>query len=158
MGKASRKKHQQRLQKDMLQKYGQVKLSDAITHLCEPFDSEALDTESYKKLIALATTAWNIALSPANDERIKKMMSALATLPDFDKELDRDFTSFLSGPSYGQELPDSVVMAQILAGLIKRKDELYPNDDRRIVDFDFKPTVNGYRLQIKSLIPKRSDG
>jgi len=39
--------------------------------------------------------------------------------------------------------------------LMQRKDELYPNDERRIVDFSFKPTPKGVHLHIQSLIPKR---
>jgi hypothetical protein len=156
MGKASRKKHQQRLQKATLQKYGQVKLSDAITHLCEPFDSEELEIDSYKNLIAMAITAWNIALSTDKEARNEKLLSALVALPGFEQEFERDFDIFLDNNSR-QEPPDSVVMVNILAELIKRKDELYPNDDRRIIDFEIKPTVNGHHLQIKSLIPKRSD-
>lgn len=157
MGKASRKKHQQRLQKATLQKYGQVKLSDAIAHICEPFNSDELDFDSYNNLITMAVTAWNIALSTSLEERKEKLLSALEALPDFEQNFERDFMAFSSAPTLGREPPDSMVMLHVLAGLMKRKDELYPNDDRYVIDFTLKPTIKGYHLQIKSLIPKRSD-
>jgi len=159
MGKASRKKHQQRLQKATLQKYGQVKLSDAIAHISEPFDSDELDFDSYNNLITLAVTAWNIALSTNIEDRKEKLLSALEALPDFTQNFERDLMaiSTVPVPIPGQEPPDSIVMLHVLAELMKRKDELYPNDDRHIVDFALTPTVKGYHLQIKSLIPKRSD-
>lgn len=157
MGKASRKKHLQRLQKNTIQKYDKVKLSEAILHLCEPFDTNALDFDGHHRLITLAVTAWNIALSTSLDERQTKLLSAVDAIPAFNQRFEHDLATFSSAPTMHQDPPDSIVMLNILAGFIKRKDELYPNDERHIVDFTFKPTPKGVHLQIKSLIPKRSD-
>ncbi|MDD2725438.1 MAG: hypothetical protein PHH59_15640 [Methylovulum sp.] len=157
MGKASRKKYQQRLQQATVQKYGKVKLSEAILHLCEPFDTDALDFDGHHRLITLAVTAWNIALSTDLEERKSTLLSALDKLPGFHQEFERDMEMMPTMPTLNQDPPDSVVMLHILAELIKRKDELYPNDERHILDFSFKPTPKGVHLQIKSLIPKRAD-
>lgn len=157
MGKASRKKHVQRLQKATLEKYGNVKLSEAILHLCDPFDTDALDFDAHHNLITIAVTAWNIALSTNLEDRKSKLLSALDALPDFHEQFEHDIAAFSNAPTLHQDPPDSIVMLRILAELIKRKDELYPNDERHIVDFTFKPTPKGVHLQIKSLTPKRSD-
>jgi len=157
MGKASRKKHQQRLQRATLQKYGNVKLSEAILHLCEPFDTDSLDFDAHHRLITLAVTVWNIALSTNLDERHTKLLSILDALPAFNQRFEHDMATYSNAPTLYQEPPDSIIMLNILTGLIKRKDELYPNDERHIVDFTFKPTPKGVHLQTQSLIPKRSD-
>lgn len=157
MGKASRKKHQQRLQQATIQKYDKVKLSEAILHLCEPFDTDALDFDAHHNLITIAVTAWNIALSANLEERKSKLLSALDALPDFNQQFEQDIATFSSAPTLHQDPPDSIIMLRVLAELMKRKDELYPNDERHILDFTFKPTPRGVHLQIKSLIPKRSD-
>jgi len=157
MGKASRKKHQQRLQQATVQKYDKVKLSEAILHLCEPFDTDALDFDSQHNLITMAVTAWNIALSTDLEGRQSKLLSALDALPGFNQRFEHDIAAFSNAPTLHQDPPDSIVMLRVLAELMKRKDELYPNDERHIVDFSIKPTPKGHHLQIKSLIPKRSD-
>lgn len=159
MGKASRKKHQQRLQKSTQQKYGGVKLSDAIDHLCEPYDADDLGFEGFRNLVGLAVTAWNIALATDVDTRVQKIHDALENvLPDESGHWGQNASNVLSAPEIGHaEPPDSVIMATILADLIHRKDELYPNDERVIVDFELNPAARGYHLKIKSLIPKRVD-
>ncbi|MEY3760531.1 MAG: hypothetical protein RIR39_2022, partial [Pseudomonadota bacterium] len=53
MGKASRKKHQQRQQKPSVS----IKLSSALLELCEPFEPEKLSTREFENLIALAAVA-----------------------------------------------------------------------------------------------------
>jgi len=158
MGKASRRKHQQRLQKSTQQKYGGVKLPDAIDHLCKPYDDD-LGFEGFRNLVGLAVTAWNIALATDVDTRVQKMQDALAkALPDDRLYWAQEASNVLSAPDIGHaEPPDSVIMTTILADLVHRKDELYPNDERVIVDFELNHTARGYHLKIKSLIPKRVD-
>lgn len=158
MSKANRKKHLQRLQKATLQKYDQVKLADAITHLCKPFASDRLDFDSHYNLMALGVAAWNIALSPDLEDRKANLVSALATLPEFGQPFEPDTNVFFDIQPLMQGSSESIMKCCLVAELMKRKDELYPNDERHIVDFTFKPTPKGTQLQIKSLIPKRSVG
>ncbi len=105
MGKASRKKHQQRLHKATLQKYDGVKLSDAILHLCEPFDTDSLDFNAHHRLITLAVTAWNIALSTSLDERQTKLLSAVDAIPAFNQRFEHDLTIFSISPTYIKTRP-----------------------------------------------------
>ena len=158
MSKANRKKHLQHLQKATLQKYGQVKLADAITHLCKPFASDKLDFDSHHNLMALGVAAWNIALSANIEDRKANLVSVLETLPEFGQPFEPDTNVFFDIQPLMQGSSESIMKCCLVAELMKRKDELYPNDERHIVDFTFKPTPKGVHLQIKSLIPKRSGG
>jgi len=157
MSKASRKKHQQRLHKATIRKYDQVKLADAIIDLCKPFANDGLGFVDRQNLVTLAVTAWNLALSCNLEERRMMLRSILAELPVFNHQFEPDISVFFNSPPLAQDSPDTIMMMRLMTGLMQRKDELYPNDERHIVDYDFKPSPKGYQLHIKSLIPKRSD-
>jgi hypothetical protein len=145
MGKASRSKHIKRQQATQLEKYGGVKLSEALIEICRPYDEGDLSLEEYKNLIIMAIAAWNIANYP-KEKRADEMFRFLNNLPGLKEELEEvDLDAIVDEQV---EPPASIVMMQMLTALMLRKDELYPNDDRIVTDFELKKG----RLTVSSLI------
>ena len=52
-----------------------------------------------------------------------------------------------------KEPPASIVLLQILTSLMRRKQELYPNDDRIVTDFKLTETATDRHLSVSSIIP-----
>jgi hypothetical protein len=148
MGKASRSKRIKRQQAIQLEKYGGVKLSEALIDICRPYEEGDLSLEEYKNLIIMAIAAWNIANYP-KEKRADEMFRFLSNLPGFKEELEEleevDLDAIVDEQA---EPPASIVMMQMLTALMRRKDELYPNDDRIVTDFE----LTKGRLTVSSLI------
>ena len=150
MGKASRKKQLKRQQASTLQQYGGVKLSEALINLCEPYDHN-LPLRGYKNLMAVATIAWNIALQP-KEKRHEMLLDALNNLSSTQKNFEDELNAYMSNPS-PENPPDSVVFFEVLSGLIQRKDELYPNDNRMVVDYAITETGSERHVTVSSALP-----
>lgn len=150
MGKASRKKQLKRQQASTLQQYGGVKLSEALINLCEPYDHD-LPLHGYKNLMAAATMAWNIALQP-KEKRHEMLLDALNNLPSTQKNFEDELNAYMSNPT-PENPPDSVVFFQVLSGLIQRKDELYPNDNRVVVDYAITEKDSNRHVTVTSALP-----
>ncbi len=152
MGKASRKKHLKRQQTANLEKYSGVKLSEALIEVCEPYDYDDLSLAEYKKLMTMAALAWNIANQP-EDTRHESMLNFIESMPDFKKELEVDVNQLMANKDQQEELPTSIVMLQIITSLIQRKDELYPNDNRLVMDFKVTDSQTDRHLSVTSMMP-----
>jgi hypothetical protein len=139
MGKASRKIHLKRQHIGSLGKYSGVKLSGALIDICEPYDYDDLSLAEYKKLMIMAALAWNIANQP-KDSRHEALLWFIKSMPEFKEELEADVNQFMANNDPQAELPTSIVMLQIVSTLIQRKDELYPNDNRVVMDFKVAET------------------
>jgi|CXWL01.1.fsa_nt_gi hypothetical protein len=155
MGKASRKKHLKRQQAVNLEKYSGVKLSEALIDICEPYDYDDLSLDAYKKLMTMAALAWNIANQPT-DSRHEALLGFIKTMPEFKEELETDVNQFMVNEDPKAEPPTSIVMLQLVSVLIQRKDELYPNDDRVVMDFKVTETPTDRHLSVSSIIPASS--
>ena len=145
MGKASRKKHLQRQQKQ----YGGIKLSAALIELCAPFEPENLATKEFENLIALAAVAWNIAVLP-KEERLEKLTSFVETMPDMKEELESEIDTVLHDDSKDPDFAPATTMLHFIGAMIQRKDEQFPNDNRFILDFNVKDNPEGPYLTVSS--------
>lgn len=117
---------------------GEMKMSDAIGELIKPY-SELGDTlPAYKNLVSIACVAWNIANLP-QEKRFSEIQEALNNLPDMTGELRLDMTGFM-------------------AELIARKELLFPDNRRFIVNFKVTETKNDYNLAIASTLPSDVNG
>jgi hypothetical protein len=145
MGKASRKKHLQRQQKQ----FGGIKLSAALLELCEPFEPENLSTKELENLVALAAVAWNIAVLP-KEERIEKLTAFIDEMPTMRQELENELGKVISDDSKDTNLSPAKTTLHFLGSLIQRKDELFPNDKRLIVNFNVKDSPKGPHLSVSS--------
>ena len=145
MGKASRKKHLQRQQKQ----YGGVKLSAALIELCEPFEPDILSTKELENLIALAAVAWNIAVLP-KDERLERLTAFIETMPNMKEKLESEIDTVLHDDSKNTDFAPATTMLHFIGAMIQRKDELFPNDDRIVVNFNVKDNPEGPYLTVSS--------
>lgn len=141
MGKASRKKHQQRQQKP----FGGIKLSAALLELCEPFEPEKLSTKEFENLIALAAVAWNIAVLPKED-RIEKLTAFIDEMPTMRQELEAEMGKHSSDSNPAP----AITTIHFIGAMIQRKDELFPEDNRFILDFNVKDSQEGPHLTVSS--------
>ena len=145
MGKASRKKHLQRQQKQ----YGGVKLSAALIELCEPFEPDILSTKQFENLIALAAVAWNIAVLP-KEERLERLTAFIETMPNMKEELESEIDTVLHDDSKNTDFAPATTMLHFIGAMIQRKDELFPNDDRIVVNYNLKDNPEGPYLTVSS--------
>jgi len=154
MGKASRKKHLQRQQK----RYGGIKLSAALIELCEPFEPENLSTKEFENLIALATVAWNIAVLP-KAERLEKLTAFVEEMPDMKQKLENEIDTVLHDDSKVTDFATATTTLHFIGAMIERKDELFPNDNRLIINFKVKDSPEGPHLTVSSapINPERNN-
>lgn len=145
MGKASRKKHLQRQQKQ----YGGVKLSAALIELCEPFEPDILSTKELENLIALAAVAWNIAVLP-KEERLERLTAFIETIPNMKEKLESEIDTVLHDDSKNTDFAPATTMLHFIGAMIQRKDELFPNDDRIVVNYNLKDNPEGPYLTVSS--------
>jgi hypothetical protein len=145
VGKASRKKHLQRQQKQ----YGGVKLSAALIELCEPFEPDILSTKELENLIALAAVAWNIAVLP-KDERLERLTAFIETMPNMKEKLESEIDTVLHDDSKNTDFAPATTMLHFIGAMIQRKDELFPNDDRIVVNYNLKDNPEGPYLTVSS--------
>jgi phage gp29-like protein len=145
MGKASRKKHLQRQQKQ----YGGVKLSEALIELCQPFEPDILSTKEFENLIALAAVAWNIAVLP-KEERLERLTDFIETMPNMKEELESEIDTVLHDDSKVADFAPATTMLHFIGAMIQRKDELFPNDDRIVVNYNVKDNPEGPYLTVSS--------
>jgi len=145
MGKASRKKQLQRQQKQ----YGGIKLSAALIELCVPFEPENLTTKEFENLIGLAAVAWNIAVLP-KEERLEKLTAFVDEMPKMRQELENEIDTVLHDDSKVTDFAPATTMLHFIGAMIQRKDELFPNDNRLILEFNVKDSPEGPHLTVSS--------
>jgi hypothetical protein len=145
MGKASRKKQLQRHQKQ----HGGIKLSASLIELCEPFEPENLSTKEFEKLIALAAVAWNIAVLP-KEERLEKLTVFVETMPKMREELENEINTVLHDDAKNTELAPATTMLHFIGAMIQRKDDLFPNDSRFVLNYNVKDSPEGPHLTVSS--------
>lgn len=157
MGKASRNKKLKRQQAANIERYGRVKLSEALLNICEPFNYNGLSLSEYRELIGMTSVVWNIARNDQN-KRVELLLESIKTMPGLHNEFEADLITLLeSGSSPNEDLPTSIAILNILNTLMQRKDELYPDDDRVVVDYTVKEIANERHLSVSSAMPDTSD-
>lgn len=151
MGKASRNKKLKRQETEALKHYDNVKLSEALLTLCEPYIIPEMNKKRYESLISLSVLAWNTATSP-EDIRTETLIEAIQFVPEL-KGMDENQLILLMKSSTPDDPRSHVVMLHIILGMIQQKINRYPNDNRMIVEFWFESKNGGEHLQVKSIIP-----
>lgn len=115
---------------------GTAKMSDMLDELVEPFADEA-DTEgAYTNLITIGVIAWNTAVLPRDqlDESLAILKSNFPDKEDFD------------------------TAQGLLFELMKRKLELFPDEQRLVVDFSLTQENDSWHLQVASTLPPEGLG
>lgn len=100
------------------------KMSEVIEDFAAPLLEDADSLEQVRRALAFAMVAWNYAL---RDE------------PDRAKP----------EPAHAALLSDPIVK-QAFESLVARKQELYPDNQRAVLDYELIPTSSGYRFNVIS--------
>ncbi len=122
------------LTKTVVNPEGEISMSDAISNIIAPYRNAAPDYQSFQKLVSIACTAWNATFLSA-DNRTKMLDNMRQLMPD--QQSREDFTA-------------------IVQDLMKRKNKLYPNINRIIVQFRVTNQENGYHIAIASTLEKKA--
>ena len=114
--------------KTLVNPEGEISISDAISKIIAPYRDTAQSYSSFYKLVMIACTAWNAAI--LTDEKGASMLSDMRkSMPD--QQSREDFT-------------------EIVKELMKRKNRLYPNVNRMIVEFKVTERKNDFHIAIAS--------
>ena len=100
----------------------------------------------------MAIAAWNVANQP-KEKRVEQMLGFLKSMPWLNDELEMDLEAIINEQ---KEPPTAIVLMQILTSLMRRKEELYPNDNRIVADFKLTETATDRHLSVSSIIPGKS--
>ena len=147
MGKASRRKKEKHQETS--------KLSNAISIMIEPLLSENPTEDEYRKVIPLAAVGWNVAVFPVEERPAKLMEFLKSSDPSMLEEFELELKAAQAGV-VSRERPSQLRgMLEAVKYFIERKDELFANDKRFIVDFDLVPEGQGFRITVASV---HSDG
>jgi len=114
-------------QKVMFDTSNPQKMSDIIFHYAEPLLEDARTDEDEEKAVVMAITLWNMTIAP-EDER-QKMIDSMAFKGN-----------------------DSAMFSKTLAYFLERKQELYPDVNRMILDYDCVQTLDGLHLNVASTV------
>ena len=112
---------------------GEIKMSDEIEELVNPYSEDVTSLNEYQNLIALACIAWNTANLPKRKQK-KSVQDGLRTLPDMSADLRQE-------------------MSTLLTDLIERKELLFPENHCMIVNFKVTETKKNFRIAIASTLP-----
>lgn len=115
------------------------KMSEIIIDFAQPLLNVAENAQSQKQAIITAILGWNLALLPkeAQPDQLNKIKKMLRPSTDSD------------------QLANETV--KILNSLMSRKDFLYPEINRMIVDYELIDTPQGFHLNVVSNIVKNGE-
>jgi hypothetical protein len=102
-----------------------VKISTALKDLIEPYEVHGFFCEAMNQLLQIGVLAWNLSITPAKGKKAmrKKVMAFMVDIVTA-KGVDK--------------------AADFLDTLLQRKEELFPDDKRFIMDFQLEYTAKGF--------------
>lgn len=112
---------------------GEAKMSEVLKDFIEPYQESAQTLLDIRRLLTLATTAWNVALFPTLDRQ--KLIDDILTdeLVEGDKKV-------------------KAKIQDLINELIERKNRYFSDNKRFIVNFELKDVGNGYYLSVASTL------
>jgi hypothetical protein len=108
---------------------GQAKMSEVLIDFIEPYSGEWKTLEDLKKLVGMATLAWNVALFP-------------------DSQRDEEFRMLLEKMPPDARPP----VREILEQMIRRKLALFANYKRAILKYEVTMRPTGPYIQVMSTL------
>ena len=103
-------------------------MSDVIIHYASPLLESTKSGKDRERALIVAITLWNLAMIPEADRQ---------------SIIDSTFSNI-----YGKDYPPD--FDQILDYFLERKQLLYPDINRVILDYDYVQTPEGYHLNVVS--------
>ena len=129
-----------KLQDKILHPQGSDKLSERIRIIVQPYQGPAPTYDQFSSMIGFACVAWNTSLK---DE---------AEWPFLIDEFLQETTV------KGTSRKAIAELTYFLNSLIRRKLELFPDDERVIANFEVEDTLNHYHIRIASTVPVTKQG
>jgi hypothetical protein len=106
-----------------------LRLSERLVDLIAPYREEGLTSQRYEMLIGAAATAWNLSLLP-EAERPEALRRA------FRKANVREVEA----------------AAEVIVKLMRRKEQLFPDDNRTIVSWEVSESGDQCHVSVASLV------
>lgn len=147
MGKARRKK--QSVFQPTPQGY--VPMSEALIDLVMPLYHDGLPLDAYRVLIDFAATAWNIAQLP-KEQRKDQLLAFLKSAPELGLSFD-EIIAAGSDDEVKAEPNTEMNVAELFKSLLHRKDSLFPQDPRIVVEWNVFWENGEYRVVAASKFP-----
>ncbi len=107
-----------------------LRISERLVDIIAPYREDGLGLHEYRALIGAAATAWNMTLLPEN-ERGPALQGAL-----------RDI-----------RVVNAEEPVRLITALIQRKEQLFPDDHRAIVDWEVWESDGQIRVNAASTLP-----
>lgn len=114
---------------------GEISMSDAISQLIEPFREDAADYQSFHTLVTFACIAWNAAILPFEDQK-ELLQKTLAEFPP--------------------QKNTRIDVLRLIQALRDRKELLFPNVSRMIVEFNVTELGDDFHIAIASTLGKQA--
>ena len=108
-------------------------MSDVLERFIDPYMDEPDGAEGYRKLLTLATMAWNTSLLPEEEQTKVVEEMIVGGMPDADDE-------------------QRAGLRDLLYMMIARKQAYFSEYTRVIVDFELTETRKGYQLAVASTV------
>lgn len=108
---------------------GEEKMSNVLLDFMSPYLKSATDRESFERLIIIGIAAWNSAIQPepAINDVIKEFAKKMSII-------------------------DRFYFRRFLKVLVKRKNQLYPENKRFIVSYQVIETGSGWHVSVISTL------
>lgn len=108
---------------------GEIKMSEALENLIEPYTEEVGTIEAMRKLVALGGLAWNLALLPSEvvAKELPKLIKGMAVEPG-----------------------NAQMLIEVIQKMIERKLLLYPDVNRYIVNSQVEDLGDGWHISVAS--------
>ena len=110
---------------------GAVRMSEVLSEFVEPYIQDAVTEEDYRKVLTLATMAWNASFLP--EEKRGEMITDV-----MDKGLPEADAKLKAG------------LRKVVDEMIARKQVHFAEYKRDIIDFELTDTGEGYHLTVAS--------
>ncbi len=105
-----------------------LRVSERLVDLIAPYREEGLNREDYETLIAAAAIAWNLSLLPKG-ERPEALRKAFRHA----------------------KVKNAQHQAEMIVELLRRKEQLFPTDDRTIVHWEVWESDNEFHVNVASV-------
>lgn len=106
-----------------------LRLSERLVDLISPYREDGLTSQRYEMLIGAAATAWNLSLLPAAEQ-----------------------PAALRQAFRNAKVKDVEAAAEVIVALMRRKEQLFPDDCRTIVNWEVSESDGQCHVAVASFV------
>jgi hypothetical protein len=85
-----------------------------------------------------------------DEERLEKLTDFIETMPNMKEELESEIDTVLHEGSKDTDFAPVTTMLHFIGAMIQRKDELFLNDNRLVLNYNVKDSPEGPYLTMSS--------